>query len=299
VFCSATLSVSAREIIYASVAKGRVERFELDGTSLGGFNTVGGLGSIAVDSNLFTYTNSFLASSAYRYAPDGHFSVFAVPTQFDGEGPLFLGSAAAIGPDGKFYFGVVSDTRRVERFGSDGSSLDIIQIPLTGSGAPLDVAFDAAGNFYVAMGYSIRKFTSDGAPLGTFSSSSQLLTDIAFDSAGNLYATGGNIVIKYSQLGQLLSSFNPKVSADSIAIDSHDILYIGGEPVFGVSQSVIKKFRTDGTSLGTIYTTNVQADNLITSLRIVNVPEPAAASIGALAVAILSAMRRHRGNCRG
>src|SRR5205085_2105360 len=62
----------------------------------------------------------------------------------------------------------------------------------SGFSAPFDVAFDTAGNLYVANSLSgvVSKVTADGSSTTTFASGLGGIHDLAVDASGNLYVTG-------------------------------------------------------------------------------------------------------------
>lgn len=77
--------------------------------------------------------------------------------------------------------------RTIERFTPDGVGSVFAS---TGGNDPQGLAFDSAGNLYVAYGgtSTIERFSPDGADLGIFASSGLLgPAGLAFDSVGNLY----------------------------------------------------------------------------------------------------------------
>src|SRR3954469_2043920 len=83
----------AREIVYAASLNGRVEEYDLDGLSLGGFNIITPV-SMAVDKDGFTYVAGLFTPNVYRYRPNGKVQgLFAHPTELEGETLLVYGSA--------------------------------------------------------------------------------------------------------------------------------------------------------------------------------------------------------------
>jgi hypothetical protein len=88
-------------------------------------------------------------------------------------------------------------------------------IPVTSPATPFAVAFDRAGNLYVANNtspYSIEEYAPDGTPTGSFTQTTTGLNQpegLAFDGAGNLYVAnvGNNTVEKYSAAGADMGAF--------------------------------------------------------------------------------------------
>ncbi len=82
-------------------------------------------------------------------------------------------------------------------------------IPVASPATPIAVAFDRAGNLYVANShspYSIEKYSPSGTDLGSFTTTTAGLNQpegLAFDGAGNLYVSnvGNNTIEKYSSAG--------------------------------------------------------------------------------------------------
>ncbi len=75
----------------------------------------------------------------------------------------------------------------------------------SGLSGPAGLAFDAAGDLYVAnlTGNTISEFSSTGASKGTFASGLDLPVGLAFDAAGDLYVanSGTNSIIEFSSTG--------------------------------------------------------------------------------------------------
>jgi hypothetical protein len=294
--------VESKEIIFASLSHGGVERFDTAGTPLGGFPSPM-LFSIAADSNGNVY-GALMGSSGLRLSADG-----TVRNAFIPYGPSPLVAGAAVGPDGNFYLGVVSSgspNRTVERFTPDGTSLGIF---VQGSVA-LDLVFDAFGNMYVNEGHSISKFDPTGVPLRTFARTQDLIVDIAIDKLGNIY-TVTNLapksfstpITQYGPYGQLMHTFDPGFYTAAVAVDQTGILFVSGlAHVAGRSPGVIRRFLPDGTPLGEIYQSPLpprQRHNEVMDLVILNInPEPSSLVLAIFASSVCGLMSRRRRSYR-
>jgi len=130
------------------------------------------------------------------------------------------------------------------------------------------IAVDPAGNVYVADSSGdtrgqIQKFDSNGsfvARLGLNNGTAQGFLSvhrITTDSSGNVYATDGaaesttNVVKKFDSDGNFLTAFGTSPgtfqAAAGIAVDSSGNIYVAD-----LGASVVKKFSSTGTPLGTI-----------------------------------------------
>lgn len=297
-------AATGHQVLYAAIIKGRIEKYELDGTPIGGYSITPPR-SVAVDESNYAYVAPLFATPmVWRYGPDGHFAnFFPEPTPLDGDSAARLGGSA-IGSDGNLYLGVHAPKVRIERFSLDGTSLGIIPIPEP-TGTVRSIAFDAAGNMFASTGSVIRKFDPTGVFLGDFAAFSGEASDIAIDSQGNLYAVKGGTapVMKFGPTGQLLSTFSPGFRALTITVDSQDLLYIGGFNEFLSDQAFIRKFRADGTQLpgfGSLLL-GPGPNNSVNDLLIVNeIPEPSCAVVTAISIfGLLVIAPRSRTNNRG
>lgn len=122
----------------------------------------------------------------------------------------------------------------------------------TGLNGPTGIAFDGAGNLYVANWNSgtIEKFDSSGNA-SLFASGLSNPSGLAVDSAGNLYAAnyGGTTVEKFSPsgVGSLFASGLDNPSG--LAFDSAGNLYVAN-----YSNNTIDKFTPAG--VGSVFATN-------------------------------------------
>jgi hypothetical protein len=141
------------------------------------------------------------------------------------------------------------------------------------------LAFDASGNLYAAGLFAIHKFYPNGVR-GDFSSRPGLSFDFALDSFGNLYSAASSSIQKFNAAGTVVQTINTGFIVDAVAVDSNDILYVGGRDNLSAT---IRRFSTDGTPLGIFYQFPAQID-FIDDLAIANVvPEP---SSGILLVSV-------------
>ena len=107
----------------------------------------------------------------------------------------------------------------VEKFSPTGANLGVFAS--TGLSFPTGLAFDAAGNLFVANAGTgaVTKFSATGTFVGTFASGLAGPQGLAFDSAGNLYVTSG----QFSSNGGLVEKFSP---IGTILADSHQLDYL-------------------------------------------------------------------------
>jgi uncharacterized repeat protein (TIGR03803 family)/T5SS/PEP-CTERM-associated repeat protein len=189
-----------------------IEEYSSTGTDLGSFTSSGlsGPEGLAFDTNgnlyvandngnivKFTSTGGVLSSGGAVVASVGNNDPQGLA--FDTSGNLYVANTAG-GSGGAGYiekFRLVGGVFHSAAFGNSGSVLNY----------PVGLAFDSAGNLYVADdGLSdIAKFNSLGA--GAVFSTDVNPEGLAFDSAGNLYEAddSGNIV-KFSSTGGVLNS---------------------------------------------------------------------------------------------
>jgi hypothetical protein len=293
----------ANEVVFASVGsntKSRVETFGTDLASLGGFNTPGG-SYIAADGVGNTFVVPLGGTQIYRHSSSGTYSGLFPPSAYDDGDPITLANIVALGPDGNVYVrqGV---THEIDRFGLDGTLLGVF-FP-----TDLDVRaieFDSSGTMFVGSDQHAEKFDVNGASLGTVVSlpADTKSQDFAIDSLGNMYfvipksLTNTDRIMKFDPTGQLVGSFNPGFSSHSIAVDSHDVLYVGGAIGSLTSLPIVRKFQSDGTPLTGIVplatSQTLGADAFVLDLDIVNqVPEPGIASLTAAAICATLLVRR-------
>lgn len=99
----------------------------------------------------------------------------------------------------------------VYRYNQSGTLLQT----MNAGGTAYGLAFDSAGNLYVATGSAIQKFDNAGAPLGAFTTNFpgalHSANDIDFDDAGNAFVVGiqdlnFDFVRKYSSTGTVLAT---------------------------------------------------------------------------------------------
>jgi hypothetical protein len=247
---------TAKEVIYALFGNGRIEKYDTDGTPIGGFKASSTVipFSLAVDIQGNTYMASLYPSKVLRFDPSGAFvDELPLPNRFASDNTFPQHNGSAIGPDGNYYLGVNSGTDRIERYAPDGTSLGVFAITqYDGVGAPLSLAFDASGNLFVNTSQEISSFDTSGAPLGVFAASKKPSSDIAFDGIGNLYRSDSSSITVLSPSGDELRTITHGFTAHALAFDTNDIMYVGGHDNTKEIHAVIKKFLADGTPLGTI-----------------------------------------------
>ena len=94
---------------------------------------------------------------------------------------------------------------------------------------PQGLAFDAAGNLYVAYFVGdIVEYSPTGTVLNTFATALAGPVGVAFDTAGNLYVANlaGNNVVELSPTGGFIQNFAAVTSPLGLAFDAFGNLYV-------------------------------------------------------------------------
>jgi hypothetical protein len=281
----------ATEVIYAAISSQGVKAFDVSGNQLRHYPTISAT-RLAVDSIGSLYVTNALGCCVIQYDPNGVFANAFIPTPVPGK--VTITGGIVIGPDSNLYLGVGTEMplSRIERFELDGTSLGIFAA--TGRNIDTELAFDAVGTLYAGSS-GIKKYDPNGAFLGEVPVT---VFDFALDSIGKIYATNssGNVRI-YSATGQFFNAFNPGFTAFAIALDSNDIIYVGGTASSSFRQPIIRKYRTDGTALGDLVAlpAGPGTDVPVTDLVIVNlVPEPSGFLLAICAFATVPLVWRRR-----
>ncbi|MBV8132242.1 MAG: NHL repeat-containing protein [Alphaproteobacteria bacterium] len=148
------------------------------------------------------------------------------------------------------------DTPNVTKFDARGKPTIFATV---GIGNPTGLAFDAAGDLYVAntAGNSVRKFSPPGVDLGNFATTGlNFPQGLAFDGTGNLYVanSGNDTVRKFSPTGIDLGNFATTGlnSPDGLAFDSAGNLYVTNADN---TVNTIRKFSPAGVDLGNFAST--------------------------------------------
>ena len=112
----------------------------------------------------------------------------------------------------------------------------------TGGASPYALAFDKAGNLFLANANnnSIEKITPDGVG-SVFASTGMNYPDgLAFDAAGDLYVANGNLnnIVKFSPTGTYLGVFagSGGVSPYGLAFDREGNLYVANDTSGGITK---------------------------------------------------------------
>jgi sugar lactone lactonase YvrE len=237
--------------------------------------------------NLYTAVANFsnFSGTITKYTPQGVGSLFASTPPGVGTAYLAFDAAGNLFASGSTF----SDT--IAKFTPQGV---FSLFASTGLHTPDGMAFDTAGNLYVANanGNDILKFTPGGA-VSVFASTGSFNVPIglAFDAAGNLFATESNNTIeKFTPqgVGSLFAStgLNDPVG---LAFDAAGDLFVANP-----NDDSIEKFTPQGVGSGFATTPGTPFDLVFAPSAI---PEPSSLVLGCLAVALLGsygAWRRAR-----
>jgi sugar lactone lactonase YvrE len=147
---------------------------------------------------------------------------------------------------------VSSFDNTIEKFDlATGASLGIFAN--TGLNSPCGLAFDGAGNLYVANGgdSTILKFTSDGVGSVYANSSLSGPFGLAFDTSGNLYAANsfGSTITRFTPAGTPSVFESGLANPAGLAFDRAGNLYVAS-----YSDNTIRKFTPEG--FGSIFAVN-------------------------------------------
>jgi sugar lactone lactonase YvrE len=152
-------------------------------------------------------------------------------------------------PDTIYETNYRSDT--IEVFSLTGSDLGVFGMPVK----PTGLAFDNAGNLYVASddpaGYSIQKFAPDGTVSIFANSGLSFPSDIVFDEAGNLYVANprNNTIEKFTPDGigtEFANSADGLHQPVGLAFDTAGNLYVSNASGGPTGNGSIEKFTPAG-----------------------------------------------------
>ncbi len=175
-------------------------------------------------------------------------------TRFDASGnatpftSAFTSGPMGVALDANGNVFVSTNDNRIEEFSPSG--IDLGTFASTGVNLPMALAFDGAGNLYVANfgGANVQKFTPAG--VGSVFASVIRPTGLAFDAAGNLYVSNyGNTIEEFSPTGASLGTFahTGLINPTGLAFDSAGNLFVANN-----GTNTVEEFSADGTDLGAI-----------------------------------------------
>ncbi|HWX22823.1 MAG TPA: NHL repeat-containing protein [Candidatus Binatia bacterium] len=192
-----------------------------------------------------------------KYDPQGNGALFGSAgvsnpngLVFDGLNRLYVGNGTGFGP----IYRITNSVAQGSVFAS-GSPLVF---------APLGMAFDNAGNLWVAdTGNAwIVRFDPQGNGARAYTNSLPGLSCVVFDSAGNLYASKANQVVKFDTQGNFTTYATGFSSARGMAFDSAGNLYVadtGNNSIHKVDrQGTVTTFASSSTGLNSPYFLTIQ-----------------------------------------
>ncbi len=167
------------------------------------------------------------SNSIYKFLPSGDKSTVAsgifqpVALAFDRSSNLYVANSGAAAPQ--------SQPSTIIKITPDGTQSTFATI---NSDQLTDLAFDGAGNLFVAAGISILKITPAGAQ-STFASPVRGLRRLVFDSLGYLYAAvrpffGSNTILKFAPDGSssTFTTFPAGSSVTALAFNTNGELFL-------------------------------------------------------------------------
>jgi DNA-binding beta-propeller fold protein YncE len=211
-------NVYAAEGLWGGQGRNMVQKFDAAGTLLtkwGGQEQFNGITGIAVDSADNVYVADGGGDQVKKFDSQGNLltqwgSTGAAPGQFY----FHKLSAIAVDTAGDVYTfegndGPDASPRRVQKFDPAGNPKnDFVDaggnptnsFTATSGGGALDV--DAAGNFYVAGGGSLTRFTPAGAPSGSVSDCQTIMRGVTAHPNGMIYAGASTGVFVFGEGGR-------------------------------------------------------------------------------------------------
>jgi hypothetical protein len=271
---------------------GRVDTYNLAGTRLNSFapstTFVSGIRTVPSGD---VYVSSY--GGLHRYTRDG--TPILPPLV-----PTYSGTTLGMDFDasGALYVGLNGDPDSIFKFSPSGDPQGNFATAHL-AGAPFDLEFDAAGNLYTTIGWTVGRFDPAGNWLGTFASLpvGDFVIDMEFDQLGNLFVSSfwSQSVYKFDQQGVLLGTIvSGKDSIQALAIAPNNVLYVGGNKNGNVIAGYVKKFLLDGTFVGD-FLTNLDMEPVCLEFA---VPEPGGLSLAFMALGSFRDLaRRLRRRC--
>lgn len=183
------------------------------------------------------YSSAGLPQGTFATAPR---TLIGGSIAFNAAGNLFVATTDVFSP---------SLTSSIEQYASNGDLLG--KFATAAPGVHFDMAINRGGHVYLTtVNSSIQRFGSDGTLLNAFPAGGTPKA-LALDSQSNVYVVIDNAsVVAFTSSGTPLGTVVSGLGLiRSIAIDSNDVLYVGGG-VVAESQGFIKKYSASGAFLG-------------------------------------------------
>ncbi len=275
-------SISGRaDTLYVSTYSSTILKFASDGS--GSLFYSGGLQGpmgLAFDGAGNLYVADRYTYEISKITPDGTRSVFANTGLSQETWGLAFDGAVNL-------YSANHGNNTVTKYAPDGSASVFAS---TGLSRPSALAFDQAGNLYVAnegtgSGY-IEKFTADGAPVLFASTGSRSPVGLAFDSAGRLYATSyyDDTLLQFTPEGAGTVFAHTGYEPMGLAFDRAGNLYVAD-----AGAHTIETFAPDGT-----HSVFANSGSYLEFIAII--PEPptcALLALGIPALLVFRSLRQH------
>ena len=232
---------SSGNIYVADKGNSRVQKFDLSGTFLLKFGSLGaGDGQfyapegIAVDGSGNIYVADTSGQRVQKFSSAGTF-LLKFGSSGTGDGQFATPRHITVDGSGNVYVVDAGINARIQKFDSSGNFLMKFGSLGTGNGQftnPFGIALDSSGNIYVSDQTRIQKFDSSGTFVSKFGSSGtgdgQFGTTVAgldLDATGNIYVADPNNhrIQKFDSSGTFVSKFGSSGTGDGQFSNPFDV----------------------------------------------------------------------------